>query len=623
MPGRLDRFSGANRALVAKINQLVDRLNALRITGDGLVLVTENAVGQFTASLNLNALVGRLAYNIPYELIRARTTAHALIAGRYTYSWEEVIKTAAGYDQWTAKPSGRTGANNAYSRAESRSKPICPLPDGTLVLLEVILENGNREYWFDPPPIYTFELDGSPDDDDTASGFYGHGQLAETVAQFQVVYSTAAGTFGKALATNADLRPAVGMAHTGGNTNDWIPIVRLGYVRNDGWNFTPRAPLYLSVDTAGAITEIEPEWATGTRAQEIGYAVTSTIIWVDFIRTRANVVTGPKEVGGESPVPQLDYIPLWAADGERRLAPGLKLVKSVSGGGAGLGDPGVDTSGVTEKAIRDALGAGLFLPLPAGDLSAKGLYGTGTLNEAVSAGDVLAVGGNGKFFKAVNTDLVNFPAVALAITNGGADEAIPILFEGYYRRDAWDWNPEGKEVFVASGAGAITDVKPVAPAQIQCVGHSITADVIYFDPQDVQAAAGGAHQTGAGHVAITESGFFFAPKLFGTITFTLQDRTAGLKAWAMVGGCDTACINWYIEVTDGAQSVYSNNMGMSPSGTFHGAWTFTGDQLVNANIDNGAIAIKLWGAADEAQAGAYGYDGLWIAANGYMPITPC
>ena len=54
-------------------------------------------------------------------------------------------------------------------------------------------------------------------------------------------------------------------------------IFKLGYFRNDNWNFTPGYPVYLAT-TSGAITQTIVS-GTGQTVQILGYAESSHVIW--------------------------------------------------------------------------------------------------------------------------------------------------------------------------------------------------------------------------------------------------------------------------------------------------------------------------------------------------------
>jgi hypothetical protein len=115
--------------------------------------------------------------------------------------------------------------------------------------------------------------------DDTYSGQGITGLLAgETIAQWDLVYLDA--TTGEYLIADADATgewPAWGMAVATGTDGNALTIVQSAIVRNDGWSWTEKVPLYLDETTSGGLTETAPS-TSGDCVQPVARSITSTII---------------------------------------------------------------------------------------------------------------------------------------------------------------------------------------------------------------------------------------------------------------------------------------------------------------------------------------------------------
>jgi len=104
--------------------------------------------------------------------------------------------------------------------------------------------------------------------------------LGATIALMDLVYL---GSSSKWLLTDADAEATtagkLGICLDGGVDNDTTTVVTKGYVRDDTWNWTPGATLYVGL-TAGQITSTRPS-ATDDAARIVGFAVTADVIYFD------------------------------------------------------------------------------------------------------------------------------------------------------------------------------------------------------------------------------------------------------------------------------------------------------------------------------------------------------
>jgi hypothetical protein len=119
---------------------------------------------------------------------------------------------------------------------------------------------------------------------------------------------------------------------------------------------------------------------------------------------------------------------------------------------------------------------------PTSDLSATGMIITITAGENLSAGDVLRIEVDGKFYKAYALSSVGVPAVVLAIENIPANSSGKALRFGYWRDDSKTYDI-GKEIYLDTTAGQITQTIPsLTGSQVQILGIAITDHIIEFNP---------------------------------------------------------------------------------------------------------------------------------------------
>lgn len=136
------------------------------------------------------------------------------------------------------------------------------------------------------------QIDGTPNTDDTWNGRSTNTfNAGATIAQFEAVYMSSSSTW---LLTDADAVTTAGSvvialaAEAGTNTNPLRVILPGTFVRNDAWNWTPGATLYLGL-TPGEITATAPS-ATDDVVRICGRAVTADVIWWNPSENWATVV---------------------------------------------------------------------------------------------------------------------------------------------------------------------------------------------------------------------------------------------------------------------------------------------------------------------------------------------
>ena len=118
--------------------------------------------------------------------------------------------------------------------------------------------------------------------DDTYQGAVITGFSAgATIAQWESVYLSAAGTWLLADADGSGTFPARGIATAAGSVAlGELVVLREGKARNDAWNWTPGGSLFLSA-TPGALTQTAPT-GTGVCRQPVGFALNADTVFLNF-----------------------------------------------------------------------------------------------------------------------------------------------------------------------------------------------------------------------------------------------------------------------------------------------------------------------------------------------------
>jgi len=126
------------------------------------------------------------------------------------------------------------------------------------------------------------QVDGTPNTDDTWNGQSTNTfNAGATIAQFDCVYLSSSSTW---LLTDADTVTTAGSvpvqmaAEAGTNTNPLRVILPGSFVRNDAWNWTPGAPLYLDTATPGGLTATAPS-GTDDVVRIVAHAYTADVIF--------------------------------------------------------------------------------------------------------------------------------------------------------------------------------------------------------------------------------------------------------------------------------------------------------------------------------------------------------
>jgi len=124
--------------------------------------------------------------------------------------------------------------------------------------------------------------DAVPSTDHTATGVVVKMNAKTGLALGEAVYIDSDGDLDEADADAASTMPAIGVAleANGTGSDAVVKILIMGVLRDDTYNFTPGADLYIGT-TAGEITATAPS-GSGDTVQKIGVALSADSIYVNF-----------------------------------------------------------------------------------------------------------------------------------------------------------------------------------------------------------------------------------------------------------------------------------------------------------------------------------------------------
>lgn len=118
------------------------------------------------------------------------------------------------------------------------------------------------------------------------------------------------------------------------------------------------------------------------------------------------------------------------------------------------------------------------------NLTGNGIIISWPLATNVSGGGLLVLSGNGLILADADAEATSKGLLGMATTydTSGTAKTMPILTEGVFRRDGWNWTA-GEELYIGTSAGSITSTKPSAADDIvRVAGYALTDDEIYFKP---------------------------------------------------------------------------------------------------------------------------------------------
>jgi hypothetical protein len=116
-----------------------------------------------------------------------------------------------------------------------------------------------------------------PSDDTYESATPITGKTAgESITQWDLVKLNSSGQWIQADRDASGEFPAHGIAVSSASASGSLTVIRSGVVRNDGWNWTVGATLYLDA-TAGGLTETAPSTSTHC-FQAVGFAISADIV---------------------------------------------------------------------------------------------------------------------------------------------------------------------------------------------------------------------------------------------------------------------------------------------------------------------------------------------------------
>ena len=120
--------------------------------------------------------------------------------------------------------------------------------------------------------------------------------------------------------------------------------------------------------------------------------------------------------------------------------------------------------------------------LATADHTATGITELLTASENLAIGDLVYVSGNGTVGKADADAVAKMPAIGLAVEAINANNPGPILLQGMFRDDTFNFTA-GNRLFASTTDGGITATVPSGSNDVaQAVGVALSDDVIYFKP---------------------------------------------------------------------------------------------------------------------------------------------
>jgi len=124
------------------------------------------------------------------------------------------------------------------------------------------------------------------------------------------------------------------------------------------------------------------------------------------------------------------------------------------------------------------------IPDPVTDHSAEGDRETVTVGEAVSIGDVLYGGSDGKYYLAdASSDTTSKGKLVMAIESKSADQSCTVLLYGKLRDDSWNY-AIGEILYVNTTPGNPTIIPPSATGEIvRITGYTHKAKIVFFSPE--------------------------------------------------------------------------------------------------------------------------------------------
>jgi len=124
------------------------------------------------------------------------------------------------------------------------------------------------------------------------------------------------------------------------------------------------------------------------------------------------------------------------------------------------------------------------IPDPITDHSAEGDRETVTVGEAVSIGDVLYGGSDGKYWIAdASSDTTSRGKLVMAVESKCADQSCVVLLYGKLRDDSWSYML-GEILYVSIAPGGPTNIMPSATGEIvRITGYTHKATIVFFKPE--------------------------------------------------------------------------------------------------------------------------------------------
>lgn len=125
-------------------------------------------------------------------------------------------------------------------------------------------------------------------------------------------------------------------------------------------------------------------------------------------------------------------------------------------------------------------------PTPDTDHTATGPTVTGLSAAALAPGDIVYLTSGGSWNLAdasASGTAETLLGISLTTTSGASESIVVALPGSFMRDDTWNWTP-GSQLFLSETSGDLTATAPTTTsAVVRVCGYAVTADVVYFFPQ--------------------------------------------------------------------------------------------------------------------------------------------
>jgi hypothetical protein len=131
--------------------------------------------------------------------------------------------------------------------------------------------------FYSPESDTTFTVSNNLTSDHTSNGIISSETVGEDVVFGEVLYQKSDGKLWKSDADAFSTMPVIAMAAAVISADGTGNVLKMGYVRDDSWNWTVGGLIFAST-TGGALTQTAPS-GSGDQVQALGYAYSADIMY--------------------------------------------------------------------------------------------------------------------------------------------------------------------------------------------------------------------------------------------------------------------------------------------------------------------------------------------------------